>query len=362
MQIICKYSGIKFGVQHFSRSNLNKDHAHPIMNASVAHITALVDQWRKMQLSEVETRLLFISLFKNTDLVVWRTYANPERSTIERYMEALVRIVLYKHKLTEPIKLPEYTVQHDTLLLRNIGQWINSFYEAVEDYKEKYKSYNLAQKLANMEEVLYRLLKSQTRNDRQFYGSLARWAFEASAAPYDKRFKWLQIFLVKDNIDIWALSIEDIEELYNHLCGDANYLNAKEILGGAAIQRITKIRKTALGGISGGLWDDEFGDEPITFNIIRTADVQESNFQNAIHDAPEKEPVKKDYDGDIVKYHKDMAAWKLKSIYEEQQKEKKKKLDIEIISDQDTHLELSSGEEETSRTLGLPEQKSEDGN
>jgi hypothetical protein len=86
----------------------------------------------------------------------------------------------------------------------------------VQDWREKYKSLNMQNKLAAKEARLDKLFRSPLGNQAIKYDILAKWVMDATDAPDNMRKLWISLFKLK-GIEIYQADKFDLEGLIEHM-------------------------------------------------------------------------------------------------------------------------------------------------
>lgn len=312
MEIYCQYSGISYKAELFS-SKMKIEAVHPIFYASYKSLINRSVDWANGRLNIKERRLLFLSLLNKTELVKFKTTAQPSDVTVQLNMELLLKFMAWRSDIqSSAIRFPEYAINSATYKLENIRQWLNSNFDIIQAWKTNYAKEYLKRSLATKEGALERMIKSTLKPSDRLPGRLAEWAMEASNAPKDLRELWISLFKLK-GIQVYEPQYtNDLSELLEHLED-----NLTDSLGTIyATQALSHIRKICIAnrnGIAFGLGmesSDELQnklDHP--FRIIEES-TETHNREVAISMAPMEEPKKENY-ANIVAFLRAKAAWTL---------------------------------------------------
>jgi hypothetical protein len=356
MRVKCRYSGVEFTVSSFNHLYLKVSSTHPIMHCPAEILLKQTQDWANDELTDSELRLLFTALLKSTDLVEFRTFANPDIKTIKHNMDRLLMTVNWRLATGEAFPVPKFAVDTYTQDLTSIPAWLDAWNDAKVNWETKGISWSLAQKLALREEALMKLIRSPARKEDSYARQMAKYILELTQAPLYLHEEWTKIFLLKDNQDIWMQDAEIIDKLLEYM--EIN-LNPATVIAHDAFARIRRIKKIADLGMVGGLGINDvpeiYNEKGLPVFKILTAtqsnyqmpalgtehisfeNIEEHNLQVAIANAPKILPIPSAYNS-RVEYLRALSAWRIK---EEAQKKvdiklAEKKVINEEIEDKDT--------------------------
>lgn len=356
MRVKCRYSGVDFTVSSFSQIYLKNSSAHPIMYCPTEILLKQTENWANAELTETECSLLFVALLKSTDLVEFRTPASPDIKTIKKNMDRLILTVGWRTATGDVFPVPKFVVDTYTKDLETISGWLDAWNDAKSDWEIKGISWSLSQKLALREEALMKMIRSPSRKEDTYARQMAKYILEITQAPLYLHEEWTEIFLLKDNQDIWKTETEVIEKLLEWM--EIN-LNPSTLIAHDAFSRIRKIKNIAEKGISGGLGLDDlpeiYNEKGLpVFRIIKTAidsnyqmpenrehisfeSIEDHNLQVAIANAPENLPQPSEYKS-RVDYLRALSAWRIK---EEAQKKVSERVNVNNVN---VNLDIEAGD------------------
>lgn len=333
-RILCAISGVPFKVEHFTLYNSARESHHPIFDLSADKLLALSEDYVDDKFTDVENYLLYLALFKSTGLVTFRVPAiqtQHTQSIIAKNMIPLMGIVsklqvLGIDRIKNVLSLPQFVISPDTKSLYTTKDWIEVWENAYKDYKDKYKSSTLLDKIHNMETNLERYIKDKTKDISTYAPSLARWA--AIAGNFPTCDAGLDADLIKTTgrqmtlSEYWQFIIKlcakaepvysipdaDIQELIEH-CEENIEQGTIYAFNLMTLLRSASKKKTDFFA---------FGDIDVrsTFKILDpSASVEDANIQAMIDSAPTDKPVEKDYPNKLA-YFKAKVKWETKQNYE----------------------------------------------
>lgn len=342
MRVKCRFSGVDFTVASFNHIYLKQSSAHPIMYCPTEILLKQTQDWANAELNEIEERLLFTALLRSTELVEFRTPVNPDPKTVKRNMDRLILTVGWRNATGDAFPVPKFVVDTYTSNLETISGWLDAWNDAKSDWENKGINWSLAQKLSLRETALMKMIRSPSRKEDSYARQMAKYILEITQAPLYLHDEWTEIFLLKDNQDIWNTEEEVIEQVLEWM---ETHLNPATVIAHDAFARIRKILNIAQKGISGGLGIDDlpeiYNEKGLpVFSIIKTAtdsnyqmpenreyinfeSVEEHNLQVAIANAPEILPEAKNYKS-RVDYLRALSAWRIKEDAQKKVNERKK--------------------------------------
>lgn len=310
MQIECRYSGITFNVENFA--NLRLKGVHPLFTTGTKHLLSRAGDWSAGKLNEKESRLLFLALLNNTDLVEFRVTATPEHSTVQKNMESLLRFISWQCGITNPaFVLPRFVVSRETADLSNVKHWIAAWYDARKDFEEGYHTQSELSKARNRELALERLIKNSQKKIDDYSGILATWAMDAGNVPGALREYWTSLFKMK-GVAVYSAKKIDLEEMREHF---EHCLEHGSIFAAATMRHVRLLEAKSKAGINFGLGipDAEFERADFmnqdNFVIIEDS-VETDNKARVAATAPNEMPVEKDYTSRVA-FLKAKAAFNL---------------------------------------------------
>lgn len=304
---ICAKSGIPFDIQYFPYSFTEGELHHPVFDLSYEQLVSerLLSKWLNRQMSEIDTKLYFLSLLHSSGLVEFQTYARPTLAVCELNMEALLDILSWTHTIIHPrLSMPRMCISQDTATLDNVRNWIAAWNAARADFENGYKELTRNQLMMRKEDTLQRLIKDQQKELHDFAGILADWATLSAEFPNFSTVVngvtlpiadyWKQILVTcsKSPTHIWRLDIDDMKELLEHLETNLEH-------GSIYAHATMKLLRDGI----------ETHNNYLGFSIINYAeDVQVANQRMLADSAPSTEPKLGDYPNKIM-YLKDKIRW-----------------------------------------------------
>lgn len=276
MKLQCPYSSLYYNTGFFADLKSPNLQPHPIFNIPVEVLLNRADRWSLGSLHEHERRLLFIALLKATDSVIFTVPAIPSETTIQRNMEALHKVVLWKAHLGDRIQLPGYHVTRDTYKLTNIGVWIDRWNEertSWERYGRGPSDWDKMKTLYDKERALERLILSPYYDLARYQKRLGRLAMELSNAPTSKRDTWIDYFNLREDQQIFATPILELKEFLEFL---EHHLDAGTLVGNAVFKVLRDIMRKKEGGLEFALdMDLEDDEDAATSRGFTLADYEE---------------------------------------------------------------------------------------
>lgn len=353
MKIQCRYSGEYFYTTDFR--NLKAVGEHPMMHLPVHTLVSRMGDFFRGSMSEVECKVLFIAMLKATGQVDFKMNAQPEISTVYKYMESLANMLQWHEAIeNRSIKLPMYSINNATKDLENINHWIGAWNDIKESWKLGYAQSISAKRaldeLVRREEVLSRLIKSYTKKSTDYAWLLARWALLASKAPKELHELWTKLFKLK-GIEVYnGEYTNDLSELVEHMENNLHHgtIYAHEVL--KHIRHLYHLNQSGdFGlGIPSGTDLDHTLQNPYTFV---EEDVEKHNRALAVASAPDSEPKPEQY-GNKIEYIRAKAAYRLAMSKNntdkafEQQQQEAAKLDDLLATDANEQAALPFTDDE----------------
>lgn len=313
MRVYCKYSGTEFAVDTFTQK-MHVEGIHPIFFTPLKALLNRAGDWAAGRLNEKESKLLFLALFHNTELVDFRTTAHPEHRIVQLNMEVLLKFINWHTNISSPqLKLPRFVITPDTASLNNCRHWLEAWNDCRKNWENNYQIYTARKRVADKEAALERLIKSATRNPESYAGTLAAWAMEAGNVPKFLREYWTDLFKLK-GIAVYSARGADLEELVEHM-EEHLEVHTGTIYAHAVLRHIRILLAKNRAGINFGLGmpDEELEKLDLLemqnnpFKIVED-DVETYNREVAASTAPLREPVKQDYPN-LVAFLRAKAAW-----------------------------------------------------
>lgn len=322
MRIVCRISGEEmFLSEEFKDEPLVRG-THPIFFAPVKSLLAKSRKWSQGGYQEKEEKLLFLALLHATERVDWEVPANPSVSTVNKYMEGLVRFVgWYDAVSAAGLRLPTLRITSNNYDLANIGIYLNSCYECRQEWMTSSSRKHL-QDLVEQEEYTLQKLIFEGKETEQFSGKLWRWTRKVISdklAKVDpsKLEDWEEIFNTKPNQELFKFHIEEVECLHaflaEHLFEDGSYSSGSGMsYAMKVLSHVAKLYNVSKGGWM-GLISSNLGGPGKTFSIHSDNKEDTSDFEIAtiVSGAPSAEPNRRDYIGRLSDYMRDRAAYTL---------------------------------------------------
>lgn len=368
MKVLCRYSGQTFNVTGFNSLYLKNSSAHPIMFTDTKTLLSRTADWSNDTLDQEECKLLFIALLKTTELVEFRTAANPDILTVKKNMDRLLLTVGWRHATGDAFPVPKFFIDHSTSDLTSIASWLDAWNDAKADWETKGVGWSLSQKLALREAALMKMIRSPSRKEDSYAKQMAKYVFELTSAPSYIQPYWTEIFCLKDNIDIWKVPEVDYDELKEWM---ETHLQPTTLIAHDAFMRLRRLVNLNKKGIMGGLGmldDEDFLEDSIhpnspgvpNFSILASGDnrskeakdsrysmpsfatTEDHNLQVILARAPLEQPFEKDYSTRVA-YLRALASWRVK---EAETKKGEAKASAEKVKELEVSDDKDSWEEE----------------
>lgn len=197
---------------------------HPIFSASRSQLLALSDKLLEDQLEESEAKLVFLALLNSTEMVEWKAQAKISITDVMMHSEGLLRFVAwFDNTWRVRLRLPKLVINDQTSKLKDIGNWLNTWYESKKDYQDRILSrLTLEQEWEEQEAQQQReakvlqVINSSAQRKVQHIGVMAAWALKASKAPEALVPYWTELFKSRAP-EIFKLRHGDLEELQDHM-------------------------------------------------------------------------------------------------------------------------------------------------
>lgn len=318
MKATCRYSGLQFQVQYFPYAFNKSVLHHPTFDIPFPDLLQLSQDWMSSRFTPVDRRLLFLSLLHSTDLITWRTYAIPSDAVIHANMDSMIEWAAFIHgcKNKEQFQcLPRYVISKETATLEHVSGWFQTWKEAVEEYKDRYRTYNAAQLQLRREAALERLIKDPSRTTESYASILAEWASVAASfptyptlapdgsyIPLSDYWKELMRRCGSKQMQAWKMDVQELNDIQEHLEYNLPHgtIFAHEAL--ALVRSAIARSQSALGILN---------ISSPTFTILSEEDsIEKANILAQAALAPAVEPIRSDYP-DNVSYLRAKARWNL---------------------------------------------------
>jgi hypothetical protein len=317
MEIRCKYSGELFRVEHFN--SFHFVNIHPIFYLTQRELIIRARDWSKQNWPETDNKLMFLALLKSTGEVTFTYPADPSPQLVLKNMPNLFKLVSEAEILDGCICLPKYNINADNRKLENISIWMNSWNEARIAWLNPITRNALRKETIGRENLLDRLMFNK-KDTPEYANQLAQWAIKTALVPEELREYYISLFKLRGD-ELYSVRIDDLEKLYEHM--QLNLFITIGEMGGynpyarRTLEHLEELIKKAKGGKLGELSGGDF------FSILEdysdSTDNEGKPLQNigyinarlAAIGAPECEPKKEDYKGNLLAYVKAKSAWVL---------------------------------------------------
>lgn len=325
-KILCSYSSLYFNVEHFPIRLTQGESHHPVFDIPLKKLWKLFPKWQAGELDSVDSYLYYLSLLKQTDLVEFRTAASYTEFTdqiVSQNMESLYETIGHIVAIRNPrFILPRFVISHETRNLSNTKHWIALWQEAYNDFCDGLKDQDTRTKLQKREAALERLIKNPAIKLEKYSHLLAGWAAIAGNFPIFavsvrgitmSCSEYWQDIIVKcyRNVDIIQIPERDLVELIEHCETEIE-------LGSIFSYQLFTTLREGLETIQGF-----FGIGQSQFSILSSdSDVEQSNLQLLINDAPASEPVRSQYPTEFA-FLKARMKWSLAVSQYKDQKDQK---------------------------------------
>lgn len=315
-KVLCSISGIEFDVPHFKIHLTSRESNHPIFDVDYQRLNPLIIKCIDQELSDTENYLLYLAVFKHSNLLEFRSPAIQTadiQSVIAQSIIPLAEIVSkiqeYKNPITNGLLvLPKLSITPDTNDFLESAEWIKIWEQCFKDYHDNYKTQTELQKIAHKESLLECKIRDRTKDISTYAHQLASWAAAAGKFPqFDAGLGsnilggakmslssyWQHIIKSCAKTEsIWEIPDADIIELIEH-CEE--HIEHGSIYAATlmALLRTGRDRKKDFLDLG----DFNIGSNgSSTFRILDpSSNLQDAAIQSAILSAPTTMPVEKDY-------------------------------------------------------------------
>ena len=216
MKVICRKTAIEFTCSGFPTLEVTKGE-HPLFSAPFSTLLSVYQSWRARELSEGESRVLFVSLLNSTDKMRWGAVpATPSVETVEANMDYLLKTANWKNAIGERLALPCYAITSTNNSLKDIEVFLEvwntkkneevraAHFQAVRDDIDASSS-RLSKLLATK--------GSEAESSQVFLKNLFKWMVIATSVPKGIVSYWEELFLM-ERPKIWEPSLAtDLDEL-----------------------------------------------------------------------------------------------------------------------------------------------------
>ena len=114
MKVTCKYSGVSLETRSFPTWKETTGQ-HLIFSLSTRDLLVRAKNWKEQNLSDLEKRLFFLALLKNTKAVHFNHPAYPAPKTVNANMSSLIKLLGAAEILeTSSLKLPQFYSRLET--------------------------------------------------------------------------------------------------------------------------------------------------------------------------------------------------------------------------------------------------------
>lgn len=348
MKATCRYTGIEFSTQFFPYTFSNSTQHHPIFDIPFADLLSISRTWNTGKLTEIDKRLYFVALLKSTELCEFRTYARPSDRIIAANMDGMIEWAGLIHgiKTRDAFNcLPHFVISHQTASLENIDGWFDTWADAMEEYKDQYRTYNANQLQLRREQTLERLIKDSSRTTESYANLLGEWACIAASFPtglVPNPFRsgesislaeyWKDLFRKcgSNTFQLWKLDLTDLNDLLEHL-----ELNLPH--GSITAHEVLVLIRSAITRYNNVLGTNNILATPYT--ILNESDgVERANLLAGAAKAPTIEPRLEDYPSKVA-YLRAKARWVMKEMVDEAEAEKQKRAARTITSTKQINIE-----------------------
>lgn len=211
MKVICSKTSIEFTASGFATLPVTSGE-HPLFSAPFSTLLSLTESWRKRELSEGESRVLFVALLSSTGKVRWNTAATPPPEVVEKYMDYMIYTTNWKNAVGERLSLPEFHITHSTREMKDVGTWLSVWNNKQKEEVSASYTLRVREDIAKAQERLKKLLIAGREGDSLFLRHLYKWFVVATGVPSGIRDYWEQLFLL-ERPAIWGASVTDLDEM-----------------------------------------------------------------------------------------------------------------------------------------------------
>lgn len=322
-RVTCAISGIRFNTSFLESSFIpsNIGYHHPIFTMPYAELHSLYTEHTKGILSSNDSYLLFIAFLHSSGKIRWRVPAalNPNDSRTKKLVENnLAQLITVLEKtaiIRHPgFNQPRFAVTVENNHLNEIPNWIEAWEANLYAFKKGLRDEHEYEKLKKVENKLEKLILSGEDPQKYSY-VIANWADKAAEFPADKKelykktirecFSPIKMFntplpLLKEiksfcenNIDIGSIHAHTLFSVIRK-----GIFQHTDYLGGSALALGYTITPASSDIGGGSIADKECikKQEAITASIIKNA--------------PEKEPLEKDFKNKLD-FVKKKLAWRV---------------------------------------------------
>lgn len=189
MKCACPYSGMQWKAEGFATGHHALIHPHPVFSLPFKYlISRYTADWYAGRLSEEEKKLLFLAMLKETDLVIFDSFAYPELSTVEQNIESLAKLSTWLHGLSNPaVLLPSFHISKETASLQLMPHWLQTWWNIKADFESGLKRQIKLAEQHRLESFLETKIKRIEAGIQQestgYLRILAEWADIAACFP-----------------------------------------------------------------------------------------------------------------------------------------------------------------------------------
>lgn len=336
-KILCGISGIEFSVPHIPMSLTSRESHHPIFDIPPQRLLTLLPRWLEQELSDTENYLLYLAVFKSTNLMDFRVPACAAKHTSAMIamnmapLAAIVETILdsSEARKQEILRLPTFVITADTKDLSDSPEWIKIWVQCYADYANHYRTATALEKMQRKETILERHIKDKTKDISTYAHQLANWAAQAGAFPdfdagLDKSIMngakislstyWQYIIKCCAKTEaIWEIPDADLTELIEHCEEHIDHGSIYSHTLMSLLRAGAERKKNFL-----DLGDIDIGANGTTFRILDgSASIEDANKLAAIDSAPLIEPKESFYPNKLA-FIKAKLNWKLAQDYKNQ--------------------------------------------
>lgn len=314
MKIICTKTSIEFTAEGF-RTLSPVAAEHPLFSAPFSTLLELTVKWRKRELSEGESRVLFVALLNSSGKLVWKTAAIPPPEVVEKYMDYLLTTMNWKNAIGSRLDkdLPEIYITHSTQYLTDVGTWLSVWNNRQKEETTAAHLQSVRTTIAVAQEKLLKLLNNGREGDPLYLKHLYKWFSIAANVPKGIVEEWQELFLM-ERPAIWGSSIADWEEMVEH-CEEHLFTsvpNTSSITSYAmaTYRHICKQKRDCEEGVLGAI-----GASPlIPYSIIEKRKEEASSSALLSDTSIEEEKPQKESYSSFSEWLRAMSRWKLREI------------------------------------------------
>lgn len=189
MRCICPLSALTWKAEGFATGHHALLHPHPIFALPYKYLISRYSaDWYTGKLSEEEKQLLFLSLLKSTELVIFDAPATPAAPTVEQNIESLVKLSSWIQALKNPaVLLPTFRITKESSDLGNVHFWLQAWWNAKEAFEAGYRQQAILRDKSRLEYFLdskIKRIEAGLANETPAYLKiLAAWADLAASFP-----------------------------------------------------------------------------------------------------------------------------------------------------------------------------------